>query len=75
MRDPVKERASLAAKRDFDMLPRSVETDVQPARRSELSAIAEMGNRWLTPDRLSTFLSSRAAKAMRSITSCTYFGR
>ena len=45
MRDPVKERPSLAAKRDFDMLPRSVETDVQPARRSELSAIAEMGNR------------------------------
>jgi hypothetical protein len=45
MRDPVKERASFAAKRDFDMLPRSAEIDVQPARRSELSAIAEMGNR------------------------------
>ena len=45
MRDPVKERATLAAKRDFDMLPRSTEIDVQPARRYELSAIAEMGNR------------------------------
>lgn len=45
MRDPVKERATLAAKHDFDMLPRSAEIDVQPARRSELSAIAEMGNR------------------------------
>lgn len=45
MRDPVKERATLAAKRDFDMLPRSAEIDVQPARRYELSAIAEMGNR------------------------------
>jgi hypothetical protein len=45
MRDPVKERATLAAKRDFDMLPRSAEIDVQPARRHELSAIAEMGNR------------------------------
>ena len=33
------------AKRDFDMLPRSAEIDVQPARRHELSAIAEMGNR------------------------------
>ena len=45
MRDPVMERASFAAKRDFDMLPRSAEIDVQPARRHELSAIAEMGNR------------------------------
>ena len=45
MRDPVKERATLAAKRDFDMLPRSTEIDVQPARRHELSAVAEMGNR------------------------------
>jgi hypothetical protein len=45
MRDPVKERATLAAKRDFDMLPRSAEIDVQPALRHELSAIAEMGNR------------------------------
>jgi len=45
MRDPVLERGSLAARHDFDMLPRSPEIDVQPARRSELSAIAEMGNR------------------------------
>ncbi|WP_291686461.1 hypothetical protein [Bradyrhizobium sp.] len=45
MRDPVKERPPLAAKRDFDLLPRSVEIDVRPARRPELSAIAEMGNR------------------------------
>jgi hypothetical protein len=45
MRDPVMERASLAARHDFDLLPRSAEIDVQPARRSELPAIAEMGNR------------------------------
>ena len=35
----------------------------------------EIGSRWLTPERLSIFLSSRAAKAIRSITSCTYFGK
>ncbi len=45
MRDPVKERASLAPRHDFDMLPRSTEIDVQSARRAELAAIAEMGNR------------------------------
>src|ERR1700680_663195 len=45
MRDPVMERASLAARHDFDLLPRSAEIDVQPARRAELPAIAEMGNR------------------------------
>src|SRR3974390_819225 len=45
MRDPVKERATLAAKRDFDMLPRSTDIEVQPACAHELSAIAEMGNR------------------------------
>jgi hypothetical protein len=45
MRDRVMERASLAARHDFDMLPRSPEIDVQPARHSELSALADMGNR------------------------------
>lgn len=45
MRDPVMERATLAAKRDFDMLPRSAEIHVQPARRSELVALADMANR------------------------------
>jgi hypothetical protein len=45
MHDPGKERASLAARRDFDMLPRSAEIQVQAVRRSELSAVAEMGNR------------------------------
>ncbi len=45
MRDPVKERASLAPRHDFDMLPRSTEIDVRSARRAELAAIAEMGNR------------------------------
>src|SRR5208282_836572 len=47
------------------------------ARRSAFEttfSIAEIGSRWLTPERLSTFLSSRAANAIRSITSCTYFG-
>ena len=36
--------------------------------------MAEIGRRWLTPERLSIFLSSRAAKAMRSMTSWIYFG-
>lgn len=45
MRDPVMERASLVPKHDFDALPRSVEIDVQPARRSELAGLAEMANR------------------------------
>jgi hypothetical protein len=45
MRDPVMERPSLAAKRDFDLLPRSAEIDVQPALRSELGALADMANR------------------------------
>jgi hypothetical protein len=45
---------------------------LRKARRSALEitfSIAEIGRRWLTPERLSIFLSSRAAKAMRSITS------
>ena len=45
MRDPVMERASLTVRHDFDMLPRSAEIDVQPARPSELSALADMANR------------------------------
>lgn len=45
MRDPDMERARFAAKRDFDMLPPSAEIAVQPARRSELLALADMGNR------------------------------
>src|SRR5260370_13849161 len=45
MRDRVMERVSLAARHDFDMLARSTEIDVQPARHSELSALADMGNR------------------------------
>ena len=47
------------------------------ARRSALEttfSMAEIGSRWLTPDRLSIFLSSRAAKATRSMTCCTYAG-
>ena len=43
MRDPIMERATLAAKRDFDLLPRSAEIAVQPARRSELGALARHG--------------------------------
>jgi hypothetical protein len=35
----------------------------------------EIGRRWLTPERLSIFLSSRAAKAIRSMTSCRYLAR
>ena len=45
MRDPVMERPTLAAKRDFDLLPRSTEIDVQRALRSELGALADMANR------------------------------
>jgi hypothetical protein len=45
MRDGVMERATFAAKHDFDMLPRSADIDVQPARHSELSALADMANR------------------------------
>jgi hypothetical protein len=35
----------LVARHDFDMLPRSRDIEVRPARRSELSAVAELGNR------------------------------
>lgn len=45
MRDPIMERATLAAKRDFDLLPKSTEIDVRPARRSELGALSDMANR------------------------------
>jgi hypothetical protein len=45
MRDPVLERATFAARHDFDMLPRSAEIDARPARHSELSAVADMANR------------------------------
>lgn len=45
MRDPDMERASLAAKRDFDLLPRSAVIAVQPALRSDLGALADMANR------------------------------
>jgi hypothetical protein len=45
MRDPVMERATLAAKRDFDLLPRSAEIAVRPALRSDLAALADMANR------------------------------
>ena len=45
MRDQTMERATLAPRHDFDALPRSLEITVQPARRSELSALAEMANR------------------------------
>src|SRR3990170_1157745 len=44
MRDPVMERPSLAAKRDFDLLPKSAEIAVRPAMRSELGALAHMAN-------------------------------
>jgi hypothetical protein len=41
----VNDRASLVARRDFDMLPRIREVEVRPARRCELVSIADMGNR------------------------------
>ena len=45
MHDPGMERATLAARHDFDMLPESTEIEVQAARHSELSALADMANR------------------------------
>jgi hypothetical protein len=45
MPDPLKERGPLVARHDFDMLPRSRDIEVRPAQRSELSSVAEMGNR------------------------------
>jgi len=45
MRDPVMERATLAAKRDFDLPPRSAEIGVYPAKNSTLGSLAEMANR------------------------------
>src|SRR5260370_39827191 len=45
MRDPNMERAPLAARHDFDALPRTAEIDVRPAQPSELSPLADMANR------------------------------
>ena len=45
MHDPVTERATLGARRDFDLLPKSTEIEVQAARHPELSALADMANR------------------------------
>ena len=45
MPDLIKERGPLVARHDFDGLPRVREIEVRPARRSELAAIAELGNR------------------------------
>jgi len=53
MRDPVMERGTLAAKRDFDLLPRSAEIAVRPALRSDLAALADMANRLVPGVRIS----------------------
>jgi hypothetical protein len=45
MRYPGMERGSFAPRHDFDMLPRSAEIEVQPTRRAELWALADMANR------------------------------
>ena len=45
MHDQNMERATLAARHDFDLLPRSTEIDVQSAQLSELSVLADMANR------------------------------
>jgi len=45
MRNPVMERASLAARHDFDSLPTSTDIDVRFARSSELSVLADMAHR------------------------------
>ena len=64
MRDPVMERATLAAKRDFD-LPRSAEIAVQPAQSSDLGALADMANQLvpgvqITEPALETILQLRS---------------
>jgi hypothetical protein len=45
MPDLLKERGSLVARHDFDMLPRSRDIEVRQAKPAELAAVAEMGNR------------------------------
>jgi hypothetical protein len=45
MHDPVMERVTFAARREFDLLPKSTEIEVQAARHCELSALADMANR------------------------------
>jgi len=45
MRNPNMERVPLAARHDFDALPRTAEVDVRPAQPSELSTLADMANR------------------------------
>lgn len=45
MRDPIMKRAPSPARHDFDALPRSADIDVQPALRSQLCAVADLGNR------------------------------
>lgn len=56
MRNRIKERDSFAARHDFDALPRSSEVQVRPARRHELSVLADMANR-LVPGVQSTELT------------------
>lgn len=45
MHDRALQRPTFAARHDFDRLPKSLEIEVRPARRCELSALAEMANR------------------------------
>ena len=45
MRDPVKERATLAAKHDFDSLPTDTDIEVRPAHGAELPILADMAHR------------------------------
>jgi hypothetical protein len=45
MRDPIKERASLATRHDFDSLSTSSEIEVRSARDYEVSTLAEMAHR------------------------------
>jgi hypothetical protein len=45
MYDPVKERASFAARHDFDSLPTNSDIEVRPARHSELSVLADIAHR------------------------------
>ena len=45
MRDPVKERASLAARHDFDSLSTSSDIEVRFAQHSEIPVLADMAHR------------------------------
>jgi hypothetical protein len=53
MRDSLKERVSLVARHDFDLLPDTADVEVRCARYAELPALAEMAHRLIPGIQLS----------------------